>query len=69
MVRLLLDGRRLVFTPRPEMESVQFHGTGYFGRVFEGLIPLPVEALASPTGTDASQCLVLDGISDVAALA
>jgi len=33
--------------------------------LFEKLI-FPV-GLASPTGTDASQCLVLDGISDVAA--
>jgi site-specific DNA recombinase len=48
MLRTLLEGR-LVFTPRPEIDAVEFRGTGNFSRFFAGLIGSP-QALASPTG-------------------
>jgi len=48
MLRTLLEGR-LVFTPRPEAQAVEFVGQGDFGRLFAGLAPL-LQAVASPTG-------------------
>jgi hypothetical protein len=49
MLRELLRGR-LVFTPRDDGRAVEFVGRGDYGRLFVGLIGLPVpQALASPT--------------------
>lgn len=52
MLRELLRGR-LVFTPRDDGRAVEFVGRGDYGRLFVGLIGLPVpQALASPTRID-----------------
>ena len=50
MLRTLLEGR-LVFTPRPEAQAVEFVGQGDFGRLFAGLAPL-LQAVASPRRQD-----------------
>jgi hypothetical protein len=55
MLRTLLDGR-LVFTPRPEINGVEFTGHGDYGRLFAGLIGS--QALASPTGMAAVACVL-----------
>ena len=50
MLGTLLEGR-LVFTPRPKTDSVEFTGRGDYGRLFTGLVGIS-QALASPAGGD-----------------
>jgi len=64
MLRLLLQGR-LVFTPQDERRAVRFPGVGDLGQIFSGLIDS--QALASPSGFERSQRLILHGISDLKA--
>ena len=47
MLRTLLTQGRLVFTPQPDEDAVEFQGRGDFGQLFAGLIPS--QALASPS--------------------
>ena len=55
----IVDGRRRAY---------KFEGPVGLSRLVSGVIELPtLTGVASPTGTDASQCLILEGISDVAA--
>jgi hypothetical protein len=58
MLRELLRGR-LVFTPRDDGRAVEFVGRGDYGRLFVGLIGLPVpQALASQAALSWNQVVV-----------